>query len=320
MKRKRTQKNQSLSIKQLQEKMANNNWKAQNIPEQKDKIVIITGASSGLGKEATRVLAKKNATVIMGVRNIQKAEVVANEIRIEYPTAKLDIRILDLGSLESIHSFAKGILADYKNLDILINNAGVMMTPYSKTKDGFEIQMGTNHLGHFALTGLLMPLLLNTKNARVVATSSIAHKQGNINFDDINWESRDYSSSKAYSDSKLANLYFTSELTRKFKGNKKSPIFTTAHPGGTNTELGKHMNGFMRFLFKRITQKVEMGTLPTLRAATDLDAKSGDFFGPKKFFEMKGFPVIVQPNKMAKNEAKAKRLWDKSEELTGVNY
>lgn len=300
--------------------MTNNNWNAQDIPDQKDKTVIITGASSGLGKEATRVLAKKNATIIMAVRNTKKAETVANEIRNEFPDALLDIRTLDLGSLDSVRSFAKGIVADYRNLDILINNAGVMMTPYSKTKDGFEIQMGTNHLGHFALTGLLMPLLLNTKNARVVATSSIAHKQGDINFDDMNWESRDYSSSKAYSDSKLANLYFTSELVKKYKGNKNSPIFTTAHPGGTNTELGKHMNGFMRLLFKLITQKVEMGTLPTLRAATDLDAKSGDFFGPNKFYEMKGFPVIVQPNKMAKNEANAKRLWDVSEELTGVKY
>jgi NAD(P)-dependent dehydrogenase (short-subunit alcohol dehydrogenase family) len=256
----------------------------------------------------------------MAVRNTKKAETVANEIRNEFPNALLDIRTLDLGSLDSVRSFANDIIADYRNLDILINNAGVMMTPYSKTKDGFEIQMGTNHLGHFALTGLLMPLLLNTKNARVVATSSVAHKQGDINFDDINWESRDYSSSKAYSDSKLANLYFTSELVKKYKGNKNSPIFTTAHPGGTNTELGKHMNGFMRLLFKLITQKVEMGTLPTLRAATDLDAKSGDFFGPNKFYEMKGFPVIVQPNKMAKNEANAKRLWDVSEELTGVKY
>ena len=300
--------------------MTNNNWNAQDIPEQKEKTVIITGASSGLGKEATRVLAKKNATIIMAVRNTKKAETVANEIRNEFPNALLDIRTLDLGSLDSVRSFANDIIADYRNLDILINNAGVMMTPYSKTKDGFEIQMGTNHLGHFALTGLLMPLLLNTKNARVVATSSFAHKQGDINFDDINWESRDYSSSKAYSDSKLANLYFTSELVKKYKGNKNSPIFTTAHPGGTNTELGKHMNGFMRLLFKLITQKVEMGTLPTLRAATDLDAKSGDFFGPNKFYEMKGFPVIVQPNKMAKNEANAKRLWDVSEELTGVKY
>ena len=300
--------------------MTNNNWNAQDIPEQKEKTVIITGASSGLGKEATRVLAKKNATIIMAVRNTKKAETVANEIRNEFPNALLDIRTLDLGSLDSVRSFANDIIADYRNLDILINNAGVMMTPYSETKDGFEIQMGTNHLGHFALTGLLMPLLLNTKNARVVATSSVAHKQGDINFDDINWESRDYSSSKAYSDSKLANLYFTSELVKKYKGNKNSPIFTTAHPGGTNTELGKHMNGFMRLLFKLITQKVEMGTLPTLRAATDLDAKSGDFFGPNKFYEMKGFPVIVQPNKMAKNEANAKRLWDVSEELTGVKY
>jgi NAD(P)-dependent dehydrogenase (short-subunit alcohol dehydrogenase family) len=287
--------------------LSNKKWGIQNIPAQTGKTIIITGASSGLGKEATRVLAQKNATVIMAVRNIKKAEAVASEIKRDFPESKIDVRQLELGSLDSIKSFAKGFISDYTQLDILINNAGVMMTPYSKTKDGFEIQMGTNHLGHFALTGLLMPLLLNTKNSRVVATSSAAHKQGDINFDDINWESRDYNSSKAYSDSKLANLYFTSELVRKYKGNKNLPMFTTAHPGGTKAELGKHMNSVMRLLFKLITQKVEMGTLPTLRAATDLDAKSGDYFGPKNFFEMNGPPVIVQPNKMAKNEAYAKK-------------
>jgi NAD(P)-dependent dehydrogenase (short-subunit alcohol dehydrogenase family) len=300
--------------------MTNKKWGAQDIPEQNGKTIIITGATSGLGKEATKVLAMKNAKVVMAVRNTNKAENVANEIRNEYPNALLDIRSLDLGNLDSIHSFSKGIIADYKNIDILINNAGVMMTPYSKTKDGFEIQMGTNHLGHFALTGLLMPILLSTKNSRLVATSSVAHKQGDIDFTDINWETRAYQTNKAYADSKLANLYFIYELTRKYEGNKNSPMFTVAHPGGTNTELGKHMNGITRLLFRLITQKVEMGTLPTLRAATDVNAQSSDYFGPKNFFEMNGSPVKVKANKMAQNETKAKKLWDISEELTGIKY
>ena len=179
--------------------------------------------------------------------------------------------------------------------------------------------MGTNHFSHFALTGYLMPLLLNTNNSRVVSTSSMAHKQGDINFDDINWESRKYSTTKAYSDSKLANLYFTYELVRKYKGNTNAPMFTVAHPGGTNTDLGRHMS-MAKLLSPIIGQKVEMGTLPSLRAATDLNATSGDYFGPKNLFEARGYPVIVQPNKMAQNEANAKRLWDLSEELTGVKY
>ena len=171
--------------------MENKKWGIQNIPEQKDKTIIITGATSGLGKEATRVLAMKNATVIMAVRNTPKAKIVASEIRKEYANVKIDIRSLDLSCLDSISSFAKGVLEDYKNLDILINNAGIMMCPYSKTKNGFETQMGTNHLGPFALTGLLMPLLMSTKNARIVSTSSVAHNQGDIDFTDINWEKKE---------------------------------------------------------------------------------------------------------------------------------
>ena len=215
--------------------MTKRNWGVQDIPEQKDKTIIITGATSGLGKEATRVLAKKNATVIMAVRNTQKAEIVASEIRKEYANVKIDIRSLDLSSLDSISSFAKGVLEDYKNLDILINNAGVMMCPYSKTKNGFEIQMGTNHLGPFALTGLLMPLLMSTKNARIVSTSSVAHNQGDIDFTDINWEKRKYNTSKAYGDSKLANLYFSYELNRKIENTASRTKVITAHPGGTKT-------------------------------------------------------------------------------------
>lgn len=259
--------------------MINTNWKTAEIPNLEGKVIIITGATSGLGKEAARVLAGKGATVIIATKNIQKADVVSAVIQEEFPSAIIDTRNLDLGSLDSVKSFTKTILSDYKRLDILINNAGIMMCPYSKTKDGFEIQMGTNHLGNFALTGLLMPLLLQTANSREVATSSVAHRAGNINFKDINWESRKYNKNKAYSDSKLANLYFTHELTRKFNGIDGSPTFTSAHPGFTKTELDRH-SGIAQVIGNLIAQKVYIGTLPTLRAASDSQAKSGDYFGP----------------------------------------
>jgi NAD(P)-dependent dehydrogenase (short-subunit alcohol dehydrogenase family) len=299
--------------------MTKRNWGVQDIPEQKDKTIIITGATSGLGKEATRVLAKKNATVIMAVRNTQKAEIVATEIRKEYANVKIDIRSLDLGSLDSISSFAKGVLEDYKNLDILINNAGVMMCPYSKTKNGFEIQMGTNHLGPFALTGLLMPLLMSTKNARIVSTSSVAHNQGDIDFTDINWEKRKYNTSKAYGDSKLANLYFSYELNRKIENTASRTKVITAHPGGTKTDLARHSGIFSVFM-SLLFLPVEKGVLSTLRAATDVNAKSGDYYGPGGFMQVRGFPELVQSNKMSHNLANAKKLWGLSEQLTGVKY
>lgn len=299
--------------------MENKKWGIQNIPEQKDKTIIITGATSGLGKEATRVFAMKNATIIMAVRNTPKAKIVASEIRKEYANVKIDIRSLDLSCLDSISSFSKGVLEDYKNLDILINNAGIMMCPYSKTKNGFETQMGTNHLGPFALTGLLMPLLMSTKNARIVSTSSVAHNQGDIDFTDINWEKRKYNTNKAYSDSKLANLYFSYELKRRLENVENPPLVVTAHPGGTKTDLARHsgiFNVFMNLLFL----PVEKGVLSTLRAATDVNAKSGDYYGPGGFMQVRGFPELVQSSKMSHNLTNAKRLWELSEQLTGVQY
>jgi NAD(P)-dependent dehydrogenase (short-subunit alcohol dehydrogenase family) len=299
--------------------MANSKWNSSNMANQDNKIVVITGATSGLGKEAARVFAQKNATVIMAVRNTQKGEEVATEIKKALPDAKIEVRKLDLGSLSAIKSFSEGINDSYSHLDILINNAGVMTCPFSKTEDGFEIQMGTNHLGHFALTGLLMPLLKNTKGARIVATSSIAHRQGNIDFEDINWEKRTYSKMKAYGDSKLANLYFAYELARRLKDDANAPIVTAAHPGWTGTELQRH-NFIFRILNPIFSQNVANGVLPTLRAATDENAKSGDYFGPSGFQEIKGSPIVVKSNKMSYNEANAKRLWDLSEKMTGIKF
>ncbi len=299
--------------------MANKKWNSDNIPDQSGKLVIVTGASSGLGKEACRVLAGKNATVIMAVRNIEKGEIVAKEIIVKSPRAKIEVYKLDLSSMESIKNFAGNFKNKFDHLDILINNAGVMMCPYSKTKDGFEIQMGTNHLGHFALTGFLMPLLKSTKGSRIVATSSMAHQMGNIDFNDLNWEKRKYNTQRAYGDSKIANLYFTYELARKFKDEKNRPTVTAAHPGWTQTELQRH-SGFFNFLNPIFGQSVKKGTLPTLRAAVDPEVKPGDYYGPGGFMEMQGYPVKVKSNKRSHDQEAAKRLWQLSEQMTGVSY
>lgn len=299
--------------------MANSKWNTNNIADQSGKVVVITGATSGLGKEAARVFAEKGASVIMAVRNTQKGELVVAEFKKAMPNAKIEVRKLDLGSLDSVKSFSKEIINSHKQLDILINNAGVMTCPFSKTEDGFEIQMGTNHLGHFALTGLLMPLLKSTKGSRIVATSSIAHRQGNIDFDDINWEKRKYSTTKAYGDSKIANLYFVYELARKLKDDPNAPVVTAAHPGWTSTELQRHSLMF-RILNPLFSQNVENGVLPTLRAATDENAKPGVFFGPSGFQELKGAPIVVKSNEISYNQVNAKRLWDLSEKMTGIQF
>lgn len=299
--------------------MKNKKWNINDIPDQSGKVAIITGATSGLGKEAARVLAGKNAKVVMAVRNVNKGESVVDEIKKEFSSAELYVRSLDLTSLESVKAFSEDIIQEFNRLDILINNAGIMMCPYSKTKDGFEIQMGTNHLGHFALTGHLMPLLKKTKDSRIVATSSIAHRTGNIDFSDINWEKRKYNTQNAYGDSKIANLYFAYELKKRLENDENAPKVTAAHPGWTRTELQRH-SGLAQFLNNFFSQSPEMGTLPTLRAAIDPEANSGDYYGPRGFMEMKGYPVKVKSNQLANNMDAANKLWEVSEEMTGVKY
>ena len=299
--------------------MSTSKWTSENIPDQKGKIAIVTGSTSGLGKEAARVLALKNARVIMAVRNTAKGEEVAQEIKTGATHADLEVMELDLGSLKSVKAFSNAFMKKYERLDILINNAGVMMCPFSKTEDGFEIQMGTNHLGHFALTGLLMPVLKKTADSRVVATSSIAHRNGNIDFSDINWESRTYKTGKAYGDSKIANLYFTYELANKLSSDGNNPLVTAAHPGWTATELQRH-SGIFKFLNNFFAQDLSMGTLPTLRAATDPEASQGDYFGPARMMEMRGHPVKVNSNPLSQNKENAATLWELSEQMTGVKY
>jgi NAD(P)-dependent dehydrogenase (short-subunit alcohol dehydrogenase family) len=210
-------------------------------------------------------------------------------------------------------------LQSYNQLDILINNAGIMYCPYSKTQDGFEMQMGTNHLGPYALTAQLMPLLIKTANSRIVNTASLAHLTGNIDFEDINWENRKYKTMQAYADSKIANLYFHYELAKKLKGQNNAPLVIAAHPGWTKTELDRHI-GIVGIISSIIGQKATMGVLPTLRAATDPDAISGDYFGPDGFTEIRGNPIKVKSNAMSLNTQKAEQLWTLSEQLTRIKY
>lgn len=297
----------------------NGRWTAENIADQKGRVAIVTGSSSGIGYEAARVLANKNAEVIIAVRSRIKGDAAVRKIKAQNQDADVNVMLLDLASLKSVQNFANKFKQKYNKLDLLINNAGVMIPPYSKTEDGFELQFGTNHLGHFALTAQLIDVLKKTSNSWIVNVSSGAHRYGNIDFDDLNWEKRKYKAWRAYGDSKIVNLYFTYELNRRLSQNGNNPLVTAAHPGWTATELQRH-SGVFNFLNNFFAMSIEQGTLPTLRAAFDDNAESGDYFGPGGFMEMRGKPVKVNSNKLSKDEAIAKKLWDVSEELTGVKF
>ena len=225
---------------------------------------------------------------------------------------------LDLSSLASVHTFAETFLAQHDRLDLLINNAGVMVPPLTKTEDGFELQFGTNHLGHFALTGLLLPLLNATPDARIVTVSSMAHRSGKINFDNLNAE-QSYSEWPFYGQSKLANLLFTFELQRRLDASKASTRSVAAHPGWTATDLQKN-SGLASFLNPFFAMEPPQGALPTLYAATAPNVSGGTYYGPNGFMEMKGYPKQVGTHARAKDRAVAARLWEVSEEMTGVAY
>lgn len=296
----------------------NINWKAENIPDQKGKIVIVTGSSSGIGYEAARVLANKNAKVIIAVRNLEKGNKAKSRIIDQNSNADVEVMKLDLADLNSVKNFTEAFKQKYSQLNLLINNAGVMIPPYSKTKDGFELQIGTNHFGHFALTLQLLNLLRNTKNSRIVNVASNAHKYGKIDFDDLNWEKRKYKPMRSYGDSKIANLYFTSELAKRISS-ENNVLVTAAHPGWTATDLQRHSSLF-EFMNGLFAMKVEQGALPTLRAATDENVQNGDYYGPNGWQGWRGYPVKVDTNKLAKDKTIAKRLWEVSEDLTGIKF
>ncbi len=298
--------------------MSTNKWTTNNIPNMKGKTVIITGANSGIGYEAARALAAKDATVIMACRSMEKGQKAVQQIQAETPKADLKLMALNLADLASVRAFAESFLAEHKQLDILVNNAGVMATPYNTTADGFEMQIGTNHFGHFALTGLLLDLLRTTPNSRVVTVSSYAHFMGRINFADINSE-KSYQKWSAYGQSKLANVLFAYELHRRSSQNGGNPLSAVAHPGYAATNL-QHTTRFFSMLNPIMAQSQEMGALPTLYAATSPEIQDGDYLGPDGFLGQRGFPHKAHSSRASHDEKAAQQLWEISEELTGVKY
>ncbi|MFO7853304.1 MAG: oxidoreductase [Bacteroidota bacterium] len=306
--------------------MSKEKWSKSDIPDLSGKIVIVTGGNSGLGFESVRAFAEKGAEVILASRSKSRGKEAKAAILNELPDAKIKVMWLDLVDLECVKAFSEEFKKKYDRLDILMNNAGVMTTPYFKTKDDFEGQMGTNHLGHFALTGRLMDLIKSTKGARVVNVSSNAHKVGRIDFDNLLFEEgKAYSPMKAYGRSKLANLLFTYELQRRFESDGTDAIAVAAHPGTTRTNLDRYINKrvFYRILsplISTISQDAEMGALPQIRAAVDPGVKGGEYYGPGGFGEMKGYPVRVKSNAASHDREAARKLWEASEKLTEVSY
>ena len=293
-------------------------WTHDRIPDQTGRVAVVTGANTGIGFETAATLAAKNAAVVLACRDRQKADDAIRRIRARTPSARLELIELDLASLASVNCFADAFRADHDRLDLLINNAGVMIPPFALTEDGFELQFGCNHLGHFALTGRLVDLLGATPGARVVNVASLAHRYGAMDFDNLNAE-KGYDKMKAYGQSKLANLLFTFELQRRLERAGSGLMATAAHPGWTGTDLQRH-SAFIMLANRFFAQTPPLGALPTLRAATDPEAAGGDYYGPRGFLEMRGYPKKVGAASAATNDADARRLWQVSEELTGVAF
>ncbi len=303
-------------------------WTADDIPDLSGKTIIVTGGNSGIGYEASLQLAGKGARVVLACRDRKKAQAAVARLRAAHPEAEVEEMALDLASLDSVRRFAGDFLSANRELHVLCNNAGVMALPYRRTADGFEMQIGTNHLGHFALTGLLLERLLATPGSRVVTVSSGAHRVGKIRFDDLQWENG-YRKWMAYGQSKLANLLFTYELQRRLEAKATGTFAVACHPGyaATNLQLaGPQMEGssLMEWLSgvgnRLLAQSAAMGALPTLYAATAPDVRGGDYIGPDGPGEMWGHPRKVQSNARSRDRDAARRLWEVSEKLTGVKY
>ncbi|WP_226040125.1 oxidoreductase [Natrinema sp. DC36] len=303
-------------------------WTADDVPDQDGRTIAITGANSGIGLEATRELARNGATVIMACRSVERGEDAADDVREDVPDADLRVEECDLGDLESVRSFAAGL--EDEAIDVLINNAGVMAIPRSETADGFETQFGVNHLGHFALTGLVLENLATDgeEPARVVTVSSGAHESGEIDFDDLQGE-ESYDKWSTYAQSKLANVLFAYELERRFLTADMNAQSMAVHPGYANTQLqyrGPEQSGSrlrmaaMKLMNTVVAQSAEMGALPTLYAATAPDAEGGAYYGPGGFQNMRGTPERQASSDRSYDEETARRLWAVSEDLTGVTY
>lgn len=303
-------------------------WTEADIPPLHGRRILITGANSGLGFESARALAQKGAYVIVASRSLEKASDAVARLHALLPGAELEPCALDLASLASVRAAAQAVASRHPHLDVLLNNAGVMATPYARTVDGFELQFATNHLGHFALTGLLFELLRKAPAARVVNVTSGAHRLGRMRFDDPHWE-HGYARWPAYGTSKLANLLFTYELARRAQSAGLSLCSVAAHPGyaATNLQLrtaeltrSAWVLSLVRALHPRLGQPPERGALPQLHAATSGDIASGDFIGPDGLFEIRGYPRKVSSNTRSHDTSDMRRLWELSEQLTGVHY
>jgi len=302
-------------------------WTEADVPVQRGRTAVVTGANTGLGFETARVLAIRGAQVVLACRDLGQAKEAAARILSsrphQAPPAGLQAIRLDLASLASVREAAEEIGSAYGPVDLLINNAGVMMTPYRRTDDGFELQLGVNHLGHFALTGLLLGQMLGRAGSRVITVSSNGHKSGRIDFDDLQSQRR-YRRTAAYYQSKLANLMFTYELQRRLADAQAQTQALAAHPGKARTELTRYLPGWLRLedlvIEQPLGQSAAMGALATLRAATDPAARGGEYYGPGGRGELKGYPRLVASTERARDVEAQQRLWQESERLTGVSY
>ena len=302
-------------------------WTEADVPVQRGRTAVVTGANTGLGFETARVLATRGAQVVLACRNLGQAKEAAARILSSrpHPAPPVDVQAvrLDLASLASVREAAEEIGSAYGPVDLLINNAGVMMTPYRRTDDGFELQLGVNHLGHFALTGLLLGQMLGRAGSRVITVSSNGHKSGRIDFNDLQSRRR-YRRMAAYYQSKLANLMFTYELQRRLAGAQAQTQALAAHPGKARTELIRYLPGWLRLedlvIEQPLGQSAAMGALATLRAAADPAARGGEYYGPGGRGELKGYPRLVASTERARDVEAQKRLWQESERLTGVSY
>ena len=301
-------------------------WDETCIPDLHGKVIIVTGGNTGIGLQASLAFAGNGAETILACRNETKALRAVSHIKNRIPQARVSFIQLDLGSLKSIHRFAEQFNTNYTRLDILLNNAGVILNRCRTTADGLESHMGINHLGHFALTGLMMDRISKTGGTRVINVSSTVYRSGRMDFDNIRCTSaKGYSRFGAYARSKLANLLFTHELNQRFKGRNMDALSVAAHPGYAYTDFGRAtFFKVLKYLFYplviTVTQNAARGALPSLRAAVDPDVQGGEFFGPGGRGERKGYPVKIQSNGASRNDEDARLLWEISEQLTGIKY
>ncbi len=303
---------------------SNHKWSEADVPDQSGRVAVVTGANTGIGYQTAAVLARHGAHVVLAVRNLEKGNTALARIVAASPNADVTLQQLDLTALTSVCAAADALRRAYPRIDLLVNNAGVMYTPKQLTEDGFEMQFGTNHLGHFALTGLLLDHMLPVRGSRVVTVSSQGHRmRAAIHFDDLQWERR-YDRVGAYGQAKLANLLFTYELQRRLAAKNASTIAVAAHPGSTNTELTRNLPTILKpaaaVLWPLLSQSAAMGALPTLRAATDPGVEGGQYYGPDGLGEQRGHPKLVGSSAQSHDQDVQRRLWTVSEELTGVKF